>query len=110
MEYQRRGEPAKILQPTSAETLKPIYYIEPLIIKGVPNIIFGDKGVGQLLILSQVILSLQLSFAVVPLVWFTCETKKMGPFVNSLWLKLLAWCVTSIIIGLNLFQQRIFYL
>ena len=66
-------------------------------------IIFGEKGVGQLLILSQVILSLQLSFAVVPLVWFTSEKKKMGRFVNALWLKILAWTVTIIIGGLNFY-------
>ena len=47
MEYQRRGEPARILQPVSAEVLKPVYYIEPVIIKGVPNIIYGDKGVNK---------------------------------------------------------------
>ena len=66
-------------------------------------IIFGESGVGQLLILSQVVLSLQLSFAVVPLVWFTSEKKKMGRFVNKFWLKVLAWIVTVIIGGLNLY-------
>jgi manganese transport protein len=54
-------------------------------------------------ILSQVILSLQLSFAVVPLVQFTGERAKMGTFVNALWLKILAWAVTLIIIVLNLY-------
>ncbi|MDP2731066.1 MAG: hypothetical protein Q8O55_11390 [Dehalococcoidales bacterium] len=47
MEYQRQGEPAVLLQPVSAEALKPTYYIEPVIIKGVPNIIYGDKGVNK---------------------------------------------------------------
>ena len=63
--------------------------------------LYGERGTGQLLILSQVILSLQLSFAVVPLVQFTSEKAKMGVFVNSRWLKILAWTVTVIIILLN---------
>jgi len=62
----------------------------------------GDKGSYRLLILSQVILSVQLPFAVVPLVQFTCSRKRMGEFVNPLWVKLLAWIVTAIIGGLNL--------
>ncbi len=61
----------------------------------------GEKGVYQLLILSQVILSLQLSFAVVPLVRFTSSKRKMGPFVNRWWLQLLAWAVTGTIMLLN---------
>jgi manganese transport protein len=63
--------------------------------------LYGERGTGQLLILSQVILSLQLSFAVVPLVQFTSERAKMGSFVNSRSLKLVAWIVTAIIIGFN---------
>jgi manganese transport protein len=61
----------------------------------------GDQGVYKLLILSQVILSLQLSFAVVPLVRFTSSKQKMGPFTNPFWLKTLAWSVTLVIIVLN---------
>jgi len=64
---------------------------------------FGEQGVGELLILSQVILSLQLSFAVVPLVLFTSEKKKMGHFVNAFWLKFLAGIVTMVIVCLNLY-------
>ena len=64
---------------------------------------FGERGVGQLLILSQVILSLQLSFAVVPLVLFTSDKKKMGRFVNAFWLKCLAVNVTLVIVILNLY-------
>lgn len=64
---------------------------------------YGDKGVTSLLILSQVILSLQLSFAVVPLVMFTSEKKKMGKFTNKLWVKITAWTISIIIIGLNAF-------
>ncbi|WP_245208830.1 Nramp family divalent metal transporter [Gottfriedia endophytica] len=67
------------------------------------TLIYGEKGTGQLLILSQVILSLQLSFAVVPLVMFTSDKKKMGEFVNKPWIKWLAWFVTAIIIVLNVY-------
>ncbi|HWA15944.1 MAG TPA: Nramp family divalent metal transporter, partial [Gemmatimonadales bacterium] len=62
---------------------------------------YGEKGTGQLLILSQVILSLQLSFAVVPLVLFTSQRKKMGEFANSKGLAALAWTAAAVIIGLN---------
>ncbi len=62
---------------------------------------FGSSGVNRLLILSQVILSLQLSFAVVPLVLFTGSRLKMGRFVNARWLAVLAWVVTAVIVVLN---------
>ncbi|MFH0794701.1 MAG: Nramp family divalent metal transporter [bacterium] len=64
---------------------------------------YGERGVGQLLILSQVILSLQLSFAVVPLVLFTGDKRKMGLFVNKPWLTTTAWGVTIVIIALNVY-------
>lgn len=64
----------------------------------------GEQGVGELLIFSQVILSLQLSFAVVPLVLFTSDREKMGQFANSRWLQVSAWIVTIIIILLNVFM------
>ena len=63
--------------------------------------ISGEKGTTNLLVLSQVVLSLQLSFAVIPLVIFTSDRQKMGEFVNPLWLKLLAWTVALVIAGLN---------
>jgi manganese transport protein len=65
------------------------------------TIVAGESGTVSLLILSQVILSLQLSFAVVPLVLFTSDKKKMGEFKNPLWLTLLAWFVAGVIIVLN---------
>ncbi|MFP5113864.1 Nramp family divalent metal transporter [Bacillaceae bacterium C204] len=65
--------------------------------------LYGESGTAQLLILSQVILSLQLSFAVVPLIKFTSDKKKMGEFVNPLWLKILAWIVAIVIISLNIY-------
>jgi manganese transport protein len=61
----------------------------------------GERGVYKLLILSQVVLSLQLSFAVVPLVRFTGSKKKMGPFVNHWWVQALAWAVAIVIMVLN---------
>jgi len=61
----------------------------------------GDHGSYELLILSQVILSLQLPFAVVPLIKFTSSKERMGTFVNKLWVKILAWVTAAIIIALN---------
>ncbi len=65
------------------------------------SIVAGPTGTAKLLILSQVILSLQLSFAVVPLVQFTGDRAKMGEFVNARWLQALAWTVAVVIAGLN---------
>ena len=65
-------------------------------------IIYGESGTAKLLVLSQVILSMQLSFAVFPLVRFTSEREKMGEFANPLWLKLLAYAVAFIIAALNI--------
>jgi manganese transport protein len=62
---------------------------------------YGEKGTTDLLVLSQVILSLQLSFAVVPLVSFTSSRLKMGQFVNKAWLRITAWTISVIIMGLN---------
>jgi manganese transport protein len=61
----------------------------------------GEKGTTNLLVLSQVILSLQLSFAVFPLVMFTSDKLKMGEFVNRPWTKYLAWFVAMVIALLN---------
>jgi manganese transport protein len=64
-------------------------------------VLYGERGSGALLILSQVILSLQLSFAVVPLVMFTSDRHKMGAFASPFWVKALAWPVAAIIGALN---------
>lgn len=64
-------------------------------------ILYGEHGTAQLLILSQVILSLQLSFAVFPLVMFTSDRLKMGSFVNPRWLKTAAYVVAVTIAVLN---------
>ena len=61
----------------------------------------GDQGTYKLLILSQVILSLQLPFAIVPLVHFTSDRLKMGSFSSKTWVKVLAWVTSVIIIALN---------
>ncbi|WP_033827602.1 Nramp family divalent metal transporter [Bacillus andreraoultii] len=65
--------------------------------------IAGAKGTGELLLWSQVILSLQLPFAIVPLVIFTSSKEKMGNFANGKWTKILAWTITCLIIVLNVF-------
>ncbi len=61
----------------------------------------GEGATGQLLILSQVILSLQLGFAVIPLIHLTSDKKLMGEFVNKMWVQILAWLVAAIIVILN---------
>jgi manganese transport protein len=68
----------------------------------VVTILAGEKGTGQLLILSQVVLSLQLPFAVVPLVMFTASRAKMGEFVAPRWLSAAAAVIAAIIIVLNI--------
>jgi manganese transport protein len=65
------------------------------------TMIYGESGTAKLLILSQVILSLQLSFAVIPLIIFTSDRKKMGEFASPLWMKILAWLTAAIIVTLN---------
>jgi manganese transport protein len=67
----------------------------------VVTVISGEKGTTDLLVLSQVILSLQLSFAVFPLVMFTSDKLKMGEFVNHAMVRTLAWIVASVIALLN---------
>ena len=67
----------------------------------VVTVLYGERGTGALLILSQVILSLQLPFAVFPLVMFTTDRRKMGPFVAPAWLRALAWPVAVLIALLN---------
>ena len=64
-------------------------------------ILYGNSGTAKLLVLSQVVLSLQLSFAVFPLVMFTSDRVKMGDFANAMWLKVLAYLVALVIAALN---------
>jgi manganese transport protein len=88
------------LQPWIRRLITRMIAIVPAIIV---TMLYGDKGVGDLLILSQVILSLQLSFAVIPLVMFTSDKLKMGRFVNPPAMTVIAWIVTGIIVVLNLY-------
>jgi manganese transport protein len=62
----------------------------------------GEEGTYRLLIFSQVVLSMQLPFAVIPLIHFTSDRRRMGSFANSPWLKMLAWTVAIVIVGLNI--------
>lgn len=64
--------------------------------------IYGESGTAKLLVLSQVILSMQLSFAVIPLVIFTSDRQKMGKFASPWWVKFLAWITAGIIVSLNI--------
>jgi len=63
--------------------------------------LYGERGTANLLVLSQVILCMQLSFAVIPLVMFTSDRAKMGAFANPPWVRILAWLTTGIIVLLN---------
>ncbi|MBI3940080.1 MAG: Nramp family divalent metal transporter, partial [Acidobacteria bacterium] len=63
--------------------------------------LYGERGTGRLLVLSQVILSLQLSFAVIPLVQFTGQREKMGELVAPVWLRCCAWLIAAAIVSLN---------
>ncbi len=65
--------------------------------------LYGSSGTGNLLLWSQVVLSLQLPFAIIPLVRFTSDKGKMGSFANSRATKWLAWTATGVIVALNLF-------
>jgi len=65
------------------------------------TVLYGESGTAKLLVASQVILSLQLSFAVIPLILFTGDRRKMGEFVSPLWVKILAWTTATIIVALN---------
>ncbi len=64
-------------------------------------IVFGEGALGGLLILSQVVLSLQLSFAVIPLIQMVSDRSRMGAFAIRPWMKLLSWAAAGIILGLN---------
>ena len=63
--------------------------------------IFGEAYTGKMLVFSQVILSLQLGFAVIPLIHFVSNKKNMGGFVIGVPVKIFAWIITAVIVGLN---------
>ena len=62
---------------------------------------FGESALGGLLVLSQVVLSLQLGFAIIPLIHFNSDSKKMKEYTIKIWVKILAWISAFIIVGLN---------
>ncbi|MEJ2422470.1 MAG: Nramp family divalent metal transporter [Acidobacteriota bacterium] len=62
---------------------------------------FGERGTGTLLILSQVVLSLQLPFAIIPLIHFVSDRHTMGPFSVRLWIRILAWTTALVVVALN---------
>jgi len=64
-------------------------------------LIFGEQSIGQMLVLSQVVLSLQLPFAVIPLILFTSDRTLMGEFVNRRWMRGVCWLVALVLTGLN---------
>ncbi len=65
------------------------------------TLLWGEKGTGDLLVFSQIVLSMQLPFAVIPLVWFVSDRQKMGEFALSRPMSLLSWCVAGLILILN---------
>jgi manganese transport protein len=66
------------------------------------TVAYGSAGTGKLLVLSQVVLSMQLSFAVFPLVRITGDPRSMGPFTNARWVRIASWIAAVVIAGLNL--------
>ncbi|HEX5171919.1 MAG TPA: divalent metal cation transporter, partial [Cyclobacteriaceae bacterium] len=64
-------------------------------------LVYGEEETGALLVFSQVVLSLQLGFAIIPLIHFTSDKKNMGIYVIKPWLKAAAWIIAAIIVGLN---------
>jgi manganese transport protein len=63
--------------------------------------LYGERAMTDLLVFSQVVLSMQLPFAVIPLIVFTSDRAKMGEFANGFWTKALAWLTAAIIVALN---------
>jgi manganese transport protein len=63
--------------------------------------LYGDRATSNLLVLSQVVLSMQLPFAIIPLVRFVSDKRKMGVFATSLWLTVLAWSIAGVILVLD---------
>ena len=66
------------------------------------TLLYGESGTSQLLVMSQVVLSLQLPFAVIPLVWFTASRSKMGEFVAPRWMSVAAGVTAAVIVALNM--------
>jgi manganese transport protein len=86
------------LRPWLRRLLTRLLAIVPAVIVAAVS---GESGTARLLVFSQVVLSLQLSFAVIPLVWFVSDRRKLGEFVSPRWLTLLAWLTAALIVVLN---------
>lgn len=86
------------LRPWARRLLTRLIAIVPALIT---IVFFGEQSTGSLLVLSQVVLSLQLSFAVFPLVMFTSDRRLMGKLVNPTWLIILSWATAAVIAVLN---------
>jgi manganese transport protein len=86
------------LQPWLRRLLTRAVAVAPAI---VVTALWGERGTARLLVLSQVVLSLQLPFAVIPLVQFTSSRAKMGPLASPPWLAALAWAAAGLIVLLN---------
>ncbi len=87
------------MQPWLRRMVTRLLAITPAI---VTIMISGEQATYKLLILSQVVLSLQLPFAIIPLIHFTSDKAKMGDFANALWVKVLAWVTAAVIVALNM--------
>lgn len=87
------------IQPWLRRLITRLFAIVPAIFT---IVYFGDQALGSLLVLSQVVLSLQLGFAVIPLIHFTSDKKTMKEFTIKSWVKILAWISASIIVYLNI--------
>ena len=86
------------LRPTVRRLITRLLAVTPA---ALTILLAGEKATGQLIILSQVVLSMQLPFAVIPLIHFTSNPRRMGTFANRLWVKILAWASAVAIVGLN---------
>jgi manganese transport protein len=86
------------LRPWLRRTVTRVTAVLPVVIVAW---IYGESGTADMLVLSQVVLSLQLPFAVVPLVMFTSSRRRMGELVAPRWVAVLAWIVAAVIITLN---------
>ena len=86
------------IRPWLRRLITPLLAIVPAVVS---IIIFGQESLGKLLVLSQVVLSLQLGFAVIPLIHFTSDRKRMGEFTIKTWTKILSWGTAIIIVVLN---------
>ena len=91
-----RSAPSAAVPTTQAADPCAVGPVQPIALK-------GEQGTYQLLIVSQVVLSFQLPFAVVPLILFTSSRRKMGRFANPRWLAAMAWLVTVVIVVLNVY-------